>query len=58
MPNDKLYDFAAQQKHSTEEAVLLNDGDKDYWVPKSLLQDNSDGTFTVPEWWAIKAGLV
>lgn len=54
---DKLYDFAAEKRHETDKATLIFDGEKEYWIPKSLLQDNNDGTYTVPEWWAIKSGL-
>jgi hypothetical protein len=39
-------------------AVLVNDGDKDYWLPKSLAENNRDGTFTIPEWLAIEKGIV
>ena len=39
-------------------AVLVNDGDKDYWLPKSLTENNGDGTFTIPEWLAIEKGIV
>lgn len=58
MSDDKIYDFAAQQRHETDKALLLHDGERQFWVPKSLAQDNNDGTFTVPEWWAIENKLV
>lgn len=56
----ELFDFAAKVKidNPAKLAVLLNDGRIDVWVPRSLLQDNGDGTFTVPEWFAVKNGLV
>jgi len=28
------------------------------WVPKSLVEDNRDGTFTMPEWLALEKGLI
>ena len=58
MTDNKLYDFAATLKHETANAFLVNDGDKDYWLPKSLTEYNNDGTFTVPEWLAVEKGLV
>lgn len=55
---DKLFDFAAELKHETQNAFLVFDGDKEHWLPKSLTENNGDGTFTVPEWLAIKNKLV
>lgn len=54
----KLYDFAAELKHETDGAFLVTDGDKDYWLPKSLTENNGDGTFTLPEWLAVKKGIL
>lgn len=54
----ELYDFAAEQRHETEKAVLLFDGEKEIWVPKAQTQDNGDGTFTIPEWLAIEKELI
>jgi hypothetical protein len=46
-----LYDVRAQIRHETEKAYLLqNDFSKKVWVPKSSVEDNGDGTFTMPEW--------
>ena len=39
-------------------AFLVNDGDKDYWLPKKLTEDNGDGTFAILEWLAIEKGIV
>jgi hypothetical protein len=55
---DKLFDFAATLKHETPDAYLVNDGIKDYWLPKSLTENNRDGTSTIPEWLAIEKGIV
>jgi hypothetical protein len=57
MSDDKLFDFAAALKHETELAYLVNDGERDYWLPKSMTERNADGTFTVPEWLAIERGI-
>ena len=54
----ELYDFAAIKKHETDKAILLNDGTKDVWLPKSQVQDNGDGTFTIPAWLAEEKELV
>lgn len=59
MPDPKLFDFAAALKHETEKAFLVNDGDKDFWLPKGMTENNNnDGTFTIPEWLAIEKGIV
>jgi hypothetical protein len=58
MSDPKLLDFAATLKHETENAYLVNDGDKDYWLPKALTEDNGDGTFTIPHWMAYEKGLI
>ncbi len=56
---DELYDFAATRLHETEHAVMLDTGNEDpVWFAKSLLEDNGDGTFTVPVWLARKKGIV
>ena len=28
------------------------------WIPKSLIEDEGDDYVDVPEWWAIREGLV
>lgn len=53
----KLFDFAAELKHETDKAFLVNDGDDDYWLPKQFTENNGDGTFTIPEWLAIEKGI-
>lgn len=49
----------------TEEAWLLWNGDEDYqgepihvWVPKSVAEDNGDGTFEIDERVAFDKGLI
>lgn len=51
------FDFAADLKHETEKAFLVNDGAKDHWLPKQFTEQNPDGTFTIPEWLAIEKGI-
>lgn len=52
MSNAQLIDIAAEIKHETDKAWLLDDGTRKAWVPKSQVEDNGDGTFTMPEWLA------
>jgi hypothetical protein len=58
MPKSELFDLAAEIKGETDRAWRLFDGTKTEWVPKSQVQDNGDGTFTMPEWLAKEKGFV
>jgi hypothetical protein len=53
-----LFDMAAEIRRETDKAWLLFDGTKEAWVPKSQVEDNKDGTFTMPEWLAKDKGFV
>lgn len=44
----ELYDFEAEIIHETDKV----------WFPKSILEDNGDGTFTCPEKFAIEKEIV
>lgn len=54
----KLIDVEALLCHDTERALLLDTGSKKVWVPKSQVEDNGDGTFTMPEWLALEKELI
>jgi hypothetical protein len=54
----ELFDLAAELRHETEKAYLLHDGTKQAWVPKSQVEDNGDGTYTMPLWLATERGFV
>lgn len=66
----QLVDIAAELHHETDSAYLLYDGRSEIkkgdtvpskiktWVPKSQVEDNGDGTFTMPEWLAIEKGFI
>lgn len=70
MKNEKLIDIAAELRHETDSALLLFDGRSEIkkgdevpselrmWVPKSQVEDNGDGTYTMPEWLAKKKGFI
>lgn len=53
-----LVDIEAELQHETDMAFLLNAEGVQVWVPKSLVENNEDGTFTLPEWLAMEKGLV
>jgi hypothetical protein len=56
--DNRLTDIAAIIKHQTDKAFLLHDGAREEWVPKDLVEDNKDGTFTMPEWLAQEKGFI
>lgn len=54
--------IACEVRHDTELAVLIFDGEREVWLPKSQVEivHESDGSTvaTMPEWMAIKKGLI
>lgn len=54
----KLIDISAEIKGETDKAWRLYDGAKTEWVPKSQVENNDDGTFTMPEWLAREKGFI
>jgi hypothetical protein len=56
--SEKLFDLAAQIRAETPRAFLLFDGTKEAWIPKSQVENNGDGTFTMPEWLAADKGFI
>jgi hypothetical protein len=55
---ERVIDIAAQIRGETEKAYRLHDGTKTEWVPKRFVEDNGDGTFTMPEWLAQEKGFI
>ncbi len=60
-----LIDIAAEKRMEKGAGIALFQGDKDgdgrevwVWVPTSQVEDNGDGTFTMPEWLAKDKGLI
>jgi len=54
----KLIDIAAEIHAETEKAWMLYDGFRTEWVPKSQVEDNENGTFTMPERLAKDKGFI
>jgi hypothetical protein len=55
---DQVVDIAAEIRGETDKALRLFDGKVIAWVPKSQVEDNDDGTFTMPTWLAKDKGFV
>jgi hypothetical protein len=56
-PTERLVDIEAEIKGETPKAYRLYDGKETEWVPKSQVEDNGDGTFTMPMWLAEEKGF-
>ncbi len=56
--NSDLIDIAGVKSSETERAFFIFDGKTVAWVPKSQVEDNGDGTFTMPEWLAKDKGFI
>lgn len=54
----KLIDISAEVRGETPDAIRLFDGSRTEWVPRSQVEDNRDGTFTMPEWLAKEKGFI
>jgi hypothetical protein len=66
--SDKLVDVECVVRLRREKAIAVADGtmldkgtrherEKYFWLPLSLVQENDDGTVTMPEFLAIEKGL-
>lgn len=59
MARKELVDIAAELRHETDAAYLVDDGTRKVWLPKSEVEyDVGEGTFTMPEWLALDKGLI
>lgn len=54
----ELFDCAAEIKGESPKAWRIYDGARTEWVPKSQVENNGDGTFTMPMWLAKEKGFV
>lgn len=60
-----IIEIAAEFRLEREKAIAICDGSTDEngrevwaWLPRSLVEDNGDGTFSMPEWLALEKGLI
>lgn len=53
-----LVEISGEVKRTTEKGILFYDGGKESWLPRQFVEDNRDGTFTMPLWLAKSAGFV
>ncbi len=58
MAKAKLIDIACEVRAETERGLQIYDGKTTEWVPKSQVEQNGDGTVTMPEWLAKSRGFI
>ena len=54
----KLIDVAGVKRGDKTLALRIYDGKRTEWVPKQFVEENDDGTFTMPEWLAKEKGFI
>jgi hypothetical protein len=54
----KLVDIEAELRGDTDKAYRLYDGKTTEWVPRRLVEDNKDGSWTMPLWLATEKGFI
>ncbi len=68
MSDPRLIDLALELRHETPAAYLVHDGDRQVWLPKSMVEKEeicssahprqTMFTFTMPEWLATEKELI
>ena len=58
MLSPKLVDIEGELRGETEKAYRIYDGKTTDWVPKKYVEQNDDGSFTMPMWLATEKGFV
>ena len=58
MAKREVVDIPAELRGETHNAFRIYDGKTTEWVPKSQVERNPDGTFTMPEWLALEKGFI
>lgn len=58
MGKRELIDIAAEFKGETDKAYRVFDGKTTEWLPKSQVERNDDGTWTMPVWLAQDKGFI
>ena len=63
--NDRVYIEDVLAIRETEKALLCQIEDEEHWIPKSVIDDDSEvwkdgqeGELVIAEWWAEKNGLI
>lgn len=66
--HNEIVEITVIFKHETSQAILINDGDIEVWIPKSQIENYDDLdeviekgheiTIEIPEWLAIENDLI
>lgn len=62
-PDGNLVEFLCEIKHETELALLVSDGENEYWIPTSQIEEREhlgggNTNIYIKEWLAIEKGIV
>lgn len=61
----RLWEGPVDIRHTTEDAILVSDGDREVWIPKSLVESpeidelivGASIDLVIPDWLATREGL-
>jgi hypothetical protein len=53
-----LVDIVVEIRGETDDSYRVFDGARTVWLPKSQVENNNDGTFTMPLWLAKDKELI
>jgi hypothetical protein len=53
-----LVDIECEIRAERPLAVLIHDGQRTVWLPRSQIEIGDDGTIAMPEWLAMEKGLI
>lgn len=56
--NHDIVEISAELRRETDKAFCLYDGKLVAWVPRAQVENNDDGTFSMPEWLAMEKGFL
>lgn len=64
-PDGNLVEFACELEAETTFAILVTDGTKEYWIPRSQIHETelpgprpADLVIYLPEWLAYEKGII
>lgn len=56
--SSELVEISGNEQRRTGKALCWFDGTREAWIPISQITENDDGTISIPEWLAKRAGFI